>query len=370
MSTVENLQPRASARPLFDLQRSLDVASLWQASLRVIRDELPVHSCSLFLGIDRYQPRDALHHVWAAERQDYRPATSLSVSRDFLASHRHVSLYTYSQIVAEDADAARRRRAQESVVGDWNEFVHLAFWGAGHEPQAVLSVRRSPSEPAFTSREVSFLQELHANIDAGLARARACAAQQARIARYEQSLERSSRALMLLDECGEVLYATTHAGRIARQWNEALHTSRTHCARGFCIPFDVPHMVDAASRTGSTTAEVSSRILAHPLLQGLSVRIEHQRTEDVCWSTCGGGYTLEFLVAPGCPVEPAACESPVLQRLSPAEKRVAVLVAEGFSNDEIAARLHRSRRTVEFQLNAIYRKLEITRRAQLVRALS
>ncbi|SDP36908.1 helix-turn-helix transcriptional regulator [Lentzea jiangxiensis] len=56
--------------------------------------------------------------------------------------------------------------------------------------------------------------------------------------------------------------------------------------------------------------------------------------------------------------------------LTPHEHRVAGLVLEGNSNDEIARKLSVSRRTVEFHLTSIYRKLGVRRRTQLPSALA
>ncbi|SES14308.1 regulatory protein, luxR family [Lentzea xinjiangensis] len=56
--------------------------------------------------------------------------------------------------------------------------------------------------------------------------------------------------------------------------------------------------------------------------------------------------------------------------LTPHEHRVAGLVLEGNSNDEIAHKLNVSRRTVEFHLTSIYRKLGVRRRTQLSAALA
>lgn len=65
------------------------------------------------------------------------------------------------------------------------------------------------------------------------------------------------------------------------------------------------------------------------------------------------------------PVEPKAIEA-----LTPSEREVALMAADGLSSQLIAVRRGRSVRTVENQLNAIYRKLRLSSRSDLVRILS
>jgi DNA-binding CsgD family transcriptional regulator len=55
--------------------------------------------------------------------------------------------------------------------------------------------------------------------------------------------------------------------------------------------------------------------------------------------------------------------------LSPAERRVAALVAEGRTNREVAAALFLSERTVESHLTRVYSKLHVRSRTELARAL-
>jgi DNA-binding CsgD family transcriptional regulator len=55
--------------------------------------------------------------------------------------------------------------------------------------------------------------------------------------------------------------------------------------------------------------------------------------------------------------------------LTPTERRIAELAATGLSNPEIAARVYVSRKTVEANLARVYRKLGISSRAQLGRAI-
>src|SRR5207244_215978 len=68
-------------------------------------------------------------------------------------------------------------------------------------------------------------------------------------------------------------------------------------------------------------------------------------------------------------VRPALRPGPPRSTLTPAETAAARLAAAGWSNKEIAAKLHLSVRTVEGQLQRTYEKLSIARRSQLASAL-
>ena len=57
------------------------------------------------------------------------------------------------------------------------------------------------------------------------------------------------------------------------------------------------------------------------------------------------------------------------ESLTPSERRIAEMAAEGASNAEIAQALFVTVKTVEMHLTHVYRKLDITRRAELARAL-
>ena len=54
-----------------------------------------------------------------------------------------------------------------------------------------------------------------------------------------------------------------------------------------------------------------------------------------------------------------------MENLTPRELELARLVAEGYSNRQIADRLRLSRQTVKNHIQAAYRKLEVTNRVEL-----
>jgi DNA-binding CsgD family transcriptional regulator len=58
------------------------------------------------------------------------------------------------------------------------------------------------------------------------------------------------------------------------------------------------------------------------------------------------------------------------ERLTPQELQIALQVAEGKSNRDVAATLYLSPKTVEYHLTHVYRKLDIHSRAELIRLLA
>ncbi len=58
-------------------------------------------------------------------------------------------------------------------------------------------------------------------------------------------------------------------------------------------------------------------------------------------------------------------ESPLLSTLSPAEQRVARLVADGLMNRQIGEQLFVSMRTVDTHVSHVFRKLNVSSRVRL-----
>ena len=127
---------------------------------------------------------------------------------------------------------------------------------------------------------------------------------------------------------------------------------------------------DQGATRGVTVGLESARI-DHPEIPRLVAKVDVSQpfkgslVRPGFWVTLSGELNLD-----GAGTELGTDALHRLQFLTPSERRVALLVAEGCSNCEVARRLGKSPRTVEFQLNMIYKKLCITGRTELAHVLS
>jgi DNA-binding CsgD family transcriptional regulator len=103
---------------------------------------------------------------------------------------------------------------------------------------------------------------------------------------------------------------------------------------------------------------------------GPDARLPTRRTLDL--ARRGGALAIarrahEELAATGEKLRPLVAVG--VESLTPSERRIAGLAAEGLTNREIAQTLFLSVKTVESHLRAAYRKLDVRSREELPRAL-
>lgn len=366
-----------SQRSLVDLQAATNLESFWRANLRLLRSVMPHHSCSLMVGIVDFEPQTGRHHVVNDVDTANHPVTSLSIARPYLAAHPRVKLYTYTEIVREDPEAHLRRLEREQQFWGWSQFLHLAFWD-GSRPDAVLSIRRSEAQGDFLPEEKEFLAELHPMIDAGLRRIRALELERGKSEGMERFLSNLPLPVMFLDGEGKLGFATPEAYDLCAAWNYGIKEARTmNTRRCFSVP---PEIAAACDRLANQLAK-TVLLGAESGLEG--VRVEHPQIPrliakiDLNQPYGGSHRPLGFWVTlsseknlDGANVELGTKALERLHCLTPSERRVALLVAQGCHNQEVAKRLGKSPRTVEFQLNMIYRKLQVSGRTELAHVLS
>lgn len=123
------------------------------------------------------------------------------------------------------------------------------------------------------------------------------------------------------------------------------------------------------ARCGLTLWEAYCLLRAAPLVkragQGPRAAAMWQRAHRI--ATDGGARLLVDLAGLARPqvIPDTAVLPPELADLTPRELDIAGLVAEGLSNQAVAARLHLSPRTVETHLSSIYRKTSVPSRSAL-----
>ncbi|WP_405442817.1 AAA family ATPase [Streptomyces avidinii] len=151
-------------------------------------------------------------------------------------------------------------------------------------------------------------------------------------------------------------------------------------ARGLCL--SAQGDADAAVHLLETTAQRFDA-LRLPLERGRTLlalaRVERRRRRRAparaalraaaeVFDRAGAAPWTELAREPA-PGEAAGAQLPAAATLTDAETRLALLVSQGASNQEAAAKLFLSVKTVEARLTRIYQKLDVRSRAQLVTAL-
>jgi DNA-binding CsgD family transcriptional regulator len=354
------------------LHTAVDLDTFWKVSLQLLSDSIPHHSCSLLYGIVDKETLNSRHHMPGA-RSDRRTVSNLNIAQSFLARHPQIKLYTFSQILSEDPAAEDRLRAQQSPdIDPWDDFVHLAFWD-GDRPDAVLSVRRGPMHGPFTAEEIRLLDNLHPVIEAGLQRLRRLAEERSQHLSIERFLADVPVPVLFLDSQLRLIYASREGYAAAAEWNFGEASARSlNPRRSFQLPEDIAEACRTLAEKPASRGDHARKLrLPHPTNPRLAAQILVDLPLASQWTR--PVFRILLLVErsiDGAPLSASPGSLALLQRLTSNERRVALLVTEGYNNRDIAERLGKSPRTVECQLTEIYRKLGVKNRVQLTRTLA
>jgi DNA-binding CsgD family transcriptional regulator len=184
---------------------------------------------------------------------------------------------------------------------------------------------------------------------------------------YEPVMPKTVPAILFANAHGITQFATPQARRLCEMWNSGLaEPVRSSDPRDFRLPIGIGSLLRAAANHGWDVRNTGV-LVRHPNIDGLAVTMQ---VGTLPGSASHSGCLLMFVTDTEVATAGNRADAErTLRQLTPSERRVALLVASGLRNQDIAERLQRSRRTVEYQLNAIFRKLDLTSRTQLVRAL-
>jgi DNA-binding CsgD family transcriptional regulator len=355
-------------KTLLSLHAAMDVGSFWKAIRQLLAAAIPNRLIGLMLQPNPILPMIARwtlpipdgfftaepleNHIAAQQRQKFVRISDLFSNR--------ISLM-------RSAFYRRYMAPQKCAYG-----ICLFFWKR-QKLICVIAIMRTATQGDFSSAEMNLIRQLYPQFLTALCRLR--------------SLEREHSLRMDL----ETFLSRLPLPTILLRWNlKPIYQNRA--ARDFCAVWEKgPEDAQLTKATSPIPSEILDRCRllkqqwAHarrpitPQTGFKEERVHHPRSPHLRatlhlkqLTSCGVAQP-HFLIEcedlrrqAGAHTEPASSNLPHLIRLTRREQEVARLVCEGRSNQEIADGACLSLPMVKKHLHAIFRKLEVSSRSQLV----
>lgn len=261
----------------------------------------------------------------------------------------------------------------------WRHAVALCFWGdpRAESPVFVVSANRREGHRDFSDQEIASLERVHPFLDCAVNRLYEREAAKSVRDGMAMAVRDGTRGFAILDRSLLLVQSNPVARQLCAAWaDDAAVTPTEGLSRAWRLP---PELLAACRelhqdwqshlRTDpDATAFRRHCGVSHPRVPGLTASITM-----VCPNTASLAeptFVLELdRRVDGVALETPDRSVPVLQKMTAAERAVAMVLADGLSNQEIADRLGKTVYAVKFLLHRIYQKTGVPRRAALVAVL-
>jgi DNA-binding CsgD family transcriptional regulator len=364
--------------PLFNAP-TLD--ALTNAVFTILHATVPCHFVSAFYRGGEHglqHERDSLGRT--SDPEFMRRYTELTPALPFALAHPGVEVMTTRDLLPSSTRAVKRSAFYREVMRPqgWRHSAALCFWGdpAGPFPLFVASVNRTEQQGDLTPRHVSRLRRVHPFIDSAVTRIFEREMASSVQAGMSMVAHEHARGFVILSQTYDLLQANGSARELAAAWTDAGAGDRQ--SQGHSSKWRPPAAVvsecralrrewQASPDAAGTAGLHGHRRLVHPLIPGLTATITMIRPTTGLAEPI---FLIEFeRRVHGIPLEVADASLPVFKTLTAAERGVATVLADGFSNQEIADHIGKSVHAVKFLLHSIYEKTGIPSRAALVAVL-
>jgi DNA-binding CsgD family transcriptional regulator/PAS domain-containing protein len=241
----------------------------------------------------------------------------------------------------------------------------LAFDGCGFA-RALLLVGK-PRAKALERADVSFLEALEPHVASVLEVMRARERERVTCLALQKLLGRLPVGVLLLDSDGSLLFKNPTAAEACARWNFGEEARSLNATRVFRLPREVVRASRALQSKRGSSPRLDSAVVESPLVEGLRAIVQPVRFDanPLSLSRC----LVHFETTRPDPASPGG-RLALLVRLTPRERELAELVGDGHGNAAVARQLGKSVHTVKKQLQAVFRKLGVERRSQLIAMLS
>lgn len=360
------------AAPLLKLHRVLNVEPLWRAVVELV-DAAVLNSHIVaalpFEGMAPMAMRTTLptpdpQAFWLRLHHSEPPLARI-------VAEQPGTIYSDLDDLQDEATLKASRFWRETMVPDgWRYSVGLLFWENG-EFKAHLGICRTAEQGRFSAADKALLLALHPHFEAALLRVAAYEREKMLSTLLREALEHPADGMALIDCHGRTVFHNQAAVRTCALWRHGRQVAARKDSPGRTTLALPPELVSAS-------ADLLKKFLAD--FQGDGTKGKSYLEERHHPTEIGLSARLHVIAPENSPVPPhirldfsrSSQEQRHIPmfRLSPAEHRVALLVATGARNQDIATALTLSIHTVRAHLREIFTKLGIAHRGELARYLN
>jgi DNA-binding CsgD family transcriptional regulator len=256
----------------------------------------------------------------------------------------------------------------------WRHAVSLCFWGESPAglPVFVTSVNRREGRRDFARTDLARLARVHPFLDCAVNRILEREAATTVRDGIALAAHDGTHGVAVLDSHFLLVQANPGALELCAGWavDDTERTPKSDAAPDWRLPSALVAACrglheewQTLIRSDPDTSFRRHRQLVHPSVPGLTARVT--MVAPSATSLAGPSFVVELDRR----IDAEEPFVPVLQKLTTAERAVAVVVADGLSNQEISERLGKSVEAVKFLLHRIFQKTGVSSRAALVAAL-
>jgi DNA-binding CsgD family transcriptional regulator len=377
---VRSLPPVRTRSPRGTPLKAADVLALYSAAslddfidqaFRVLRTAVRCDYVSVFYqraGHGFMRERDSHGRTWGDAFM--RRYLELTPAIPYVLANRGVRILA-TRFALTDSEAELRASAFYREVMQpqgWRHGAVLCFWAGRSSsfPMFVLSVYRPEGQRDFSDAELMALESLHPFLAPAIARFHQISTSNAVSEGIATALRLLPRGIVVLDEQLRTIRTNPAGRRSCAEWNGV--SSGRLGGRPPAIPPSLlrvcrqlrDELTSAMRRRGDSGAR-RRRHVAHPRAPGLLASVTAICRATALAEPC---FVIEFEqdIRQSAPADDLASR---LSTLTRSEREVALVVAEGLSNQEAAERLGKTIHAVKFLLHRVYRRLQVPNRARL-----
>ena len=358
----------ALEKPLLNLHATMDTASLWKAIQGVINAVMPSSLMGLTLQHNPILPMIAL---WTKplphDSFNYRPVEA------YLNAHPRSKVVRASDVFPTRIRLLKSDFYRQYIAPHECRYAAGLFFWSSPKLMCVITIMRSANQRDFSEMEMKLLLHLHPQFQTALRRLGSLEREHSARLAFEGFLGRLPLPTILLRWNLELAYQNQAAREFSALWESGPDLARAQKATA---PIPIPILSgcrvlkqqwEKSSRLNRPHPEVEQTVIHHPKWGHLRATLSLKELGSA------GVVRPHFLIEcedlrhhGEAEHEGHTARLPHLVRLTRRQQEVTRLVCEGRSNQEIADDAALSLAMVKKHLHAIFRKLEVNSRSQLM----